>query len=209
MNWDKLNGKFIVLDGVDGAGKSSQVGLLASYLSEQNVELITVRDPGGTDIGEQIRQILLKVDNSRMLVRTEALLYMASRAQLYGELIGPALEAGQCVLCDRWVSSTYAYQARAGAVGAKLVLDLAEAALERTWADLTILIDLPIAAGLERVGKTPDRMESKGEVFHQRVREAFLELAQTREEFRIVDGSGGIEEVHQKVREVVEDYVNS
>lgn len=209
MIWDKLKGKFVVLDGVDGSGKSSQLDLLASFLSEQQLDLIRVRDPGGTEIGEQIRQILLRVDNSRMSVRTEALLYMASRAQLYGELIGPALDAGQCVLCDRWVSSTYAYQGQAGEAGAKLVLDLAEAGLERTWPDLTIIIDLPIEAGLARVGKAPDRMESKGEEFHQRVREAFLDLAGVQGGFRVVDGSGSIDEVQQAVREVVEDYVNS
>ena len=209
MKWDKLKGKFIVLDGVDGAGKSSQVELLAGYLSERKVELVTVRDPGGTEIGEQIRQILLREDNLRMSVRTEAMLYMASRAQLYGEMIGPSLEAGRCVLCDRWVSSTYAYQGRAGAVGAKLVLDLAEAGLERTWPDLTIIIDLPVEAGLARVGQTPDRMERKGAAFHRRVREAFLELARAREDFRVVDGSGRIEVVQRAIREVVEDYVNS
>lgn len=209
MNWEKLKGKFIVLDGVDGSGKSSQLQLLAEYLVEKGVELIRVRDPGGTKIGEQIRKVLLDKNNKEMSVCTEALLYMASRAQLYGELIGPALEAGQCVLCDRWVSSTYAYQGRAGAVGAKLVLDLAEAALERTWADLTIIIDLPIEAGLGRVGRAPDRMESKGEAFHHRVREAFLELAGSHDGFRVVDGSGSIEGVQQAVREVVEDYVNS
>ena len=207
--WDKLKGKFLVLDGPDGAGKSSQLQLLSGILTEQRLELTTVRDPGGTRIGEQIRHILLSKDNGEMSVRTEALLYMASRAQLYSEVIAPALDRGKCVLCDRWVSSTYAYQAVAGEAGARMVLQLAETALERTWPDLTIIIDLPCKVGLERVGNSLDRMESKGLAFHQRVREAFLDLAQRRADFRVVDGTGTVEQVHQRVLEVVADYVNS
>lgn len=209
MSWDKLKGKFLVLDGPDGAGKSSQLQLLSGILTEQGLELATVRDPGGTRIGEQIRHILLSKDNGEMSVRTEALLYMASRAQLYSEVIAPALERGKCVLCDRWISSTYAYQAVAGEAGARMVLQLAETVLERTWPDLTIIIDLPCEVGLERVGKSLDRMESKGPAFHQRVREAFLDLAQRRADFRVVDGAGTVEQVHQRVCEVVADYVNS
>lgn len=199
----------MVLDGPDGAGKSSQLQLLSGILTEQRLELTTVRDPGGTRIGEQIRHILLSKDNGEMSVRTEALLYMASRAQLYSEVIAPALDRGKCVLCDRWVSSTYAYQAVAGEAGARMVLQLAETALERTWPDLTIIIDLPCKVGLERVGNSLDRMESKGLAFHQRVREAFLDLAQRRADFRVVDGTGTVEQVHQRVLEVVADYVNS
>lgn len=209
MSWDKLKGKFLVLDGPDGAGKSSQIQLLSGILTEQGLELATVRDPGGTRIGEQIRHILLSKDNGEMSVRTEALLYMASRAQLYSEVIAPGLEREKCVLCDRWISSTYAYQAVAGEAGARMVLQLAETVLERTWPDLTIIIDLPCEVGLERVGKSLDRMESKGPAFHQRVREAFLDLAQRCADFRVVDGAGTIEQVHQRVCEVVADYVNS
>jgi len=208
-SWDKLKGKFIVLDGPDGAGKSSQLQLLSEFLSEQQLENLMVRDPGGTRIGEQIRKILLSKDNGEMSVRTEALLYMASRAQLYGEVIAPALERQKCVLCDRWISSTYAYQAVAGSAGAQMVLQLAEAGLERTWPDLTVILDLPSEVGLARVGHSPDRMENKGKAFHQKVREAFLELAQTRADFRVVDGAGTIEQVHQRLREVMAGYVSS
>ena len=229
MKWDKLKGEFIVLDGVDGSGKSSQLRLLAEYLLEMGVELIRVRDPGGTKIGEQIREVLLDKNNKEMSVRTEVLLYMASRSQLYSEVIDPALKQGKLVLGDRWISSTYAYQAVAGSLGSEIVLKLAEFSLERVWPDLSIIIDLPSKVGMERIGnskrrivkvedpnqlnfswvKDIDRLEKKSLIFHKKVRKAFLKLAESREDFRVVDGSGSIAGVQQAVREVVEDYVNS
>ena len=229
MKWDKLKGKFIVLDGVDGSGKSSQLRLLAEYLLEMGVELIRVRDPGETKIGEQIREVLLDKNNKEMSVRTEVLLYMASRSQLYSEVIDPALKQGKLVLGDRWISSTYAYQAVAGSLGAEIVLKLAEFSLERVWPDLSIIIDLPSKVGMERIGnsrrrngkaddpnqlnfswvKDIDRLEKKSPNYHKKVRKAFLKLAESREDFRVVDGSGSIAGVQQAIREVVEDYVNS
>lgn len=209
MNWNNLKGKFIVIDGPDGAGKSTQALLLKEDMEKQGLAVLPVRDPGGTAIGEKIRQILLDNSHGEMSVRCEALLYMASRAQLFSQCIGPALAAGKCVLCDRWVSSTYAYQAVAGRIGPEVVLQLAQAALERTWPDLTIIIDIPSAVGLGRVGDRPDRMEGKGDLFHRKVREAFMELAKGRADFRVVDGSGTVEQVHQRIREVVKTYVSS
>ena len=144
-----------------------------------------------------------------MGVRCEALLYMASRAQLYHEKIDPALRRGECVLCDRWVSSTYAYQAVGGGIGGSAVLRLAEAALERTWPDLTMILDLPAEAGLARLKEAPDRMEAKGLEFHRRVRQGFLELARGRRNFQVVDAGGSVEEVHQRLCEVIRAYVGS
>lgn len=209
MKWDRLKGKFIVLDGPDGSGKSTQVRLLTGFIRGQGLTCQAVRDPGGTRIGDQIREILLNKDNTEMSVRCEALLFMASRAQLFSEQIQPALEQQKCVICDRWVSSTYAYQAVAGKIGPELVINLADVALERTWPDLTVIVDLPSDLGLKRIGQYPDRMEQKSHDFHQRVRRAFLSLADTREDFRVVDGSGSIEEVHEEICEVIGGYVNS
>ena len=143
-----------------------------------------------------------------MSVGCEALLYMACRAQLYSEIIKPALKEKQCVLCDRWVSSTYAYQAVAGKIGGQTVLNLAEISLERTWPDLTVILDLASEIGLQRVGDRPDRMEQKPVEFHRQVRDAFLELARDRDDFRVVDGAGTIEEVQLRIRKVIRDYVN-
>lgn len=207
MNWQSLKGKFIVLDGPDGAGKSTQVKLLEEVIKNNKILSTSVRDPGGTAIGEQIRTILLDHRSTGMSVRCEALLYMASRAQLYAEHITPALTAGHCVICDRWVSSTYAYQAVAGKIGAEAVLRMAEAVLERTWPDLTIILDLPSEFGLGRVGGKPDRMEAKGQEFHRQVRQAFLHLASGRPDFRVIDATGTVQQVHQRLMEVITNYV--
>ena len=210
MNWEKVQGKFIVLDGPDGCGKSTQVRLLAEVLEQTGIETISLRDPGGTNIGEQIRQILLRNDNQAMSVRCEALLYMASRAQLYEESIKPALAAGKCVICDRWLSSTYAYQAVAGKIGVEWLEQLAAASLERIWPDMTIIIDVPSETGLQRVGPIPDRMDEKSADFHQRVRQAFGDLARTHRGFGVIDGTGTIEQVHRRVLELIEnEYVDT
>ena len=209
MFWQKLRGKFIVLDGPDGCGKTTQIRLLSDFIESHAVACVVVRDPGGTGIGEQIRNILLDQGNGEMSVRCETLLYMASRAQLYAECIAPALQEQKCVLCDRWVSSTYSYQAVAGEIGAELVLRVAQDALERTWPDLTVIIDLPSEMGLTRLGDIHDRMEAKPVSFHRRVRQAFLDLARSRADFKVIDGSGSIEQVHQRLREVMVDYVNA
>ena len=210
MNWEKLEGKFIVLDGPDGCGKSTQVRLLAEALEQAGIDTISLRDPGGTKIGEQIRQILLRNDNQAMSVRCESLLYMASRAQLYEESIKPALAAGKCVVCDRWLSSTYAYQAVAGKIGVEWLEELSAASLEKSWPDLTIIIDVPSEIGLQRVGPAPDRMEEKSGDFHQRVRQAFVDIARIRRGFGVIDGSGTVEQVHRRVMELLEsEYVDS
>lgn len=199
MDTDSLKGKFIVIDGPDGAGKSTQAQLLLEYMTGKGVQTELVRDPGGTAIGEQIRKILLDNANKAMSVRCETLLYMASRAQLYNEKIKPALNAGKCVLSDRWVSSTYAYQAIAGCDGAELVLNLAEASLERPWPDKTIILDLPASDGLGRVGSNRDRMENKSTEFHQAVRKAYLQLAEIRDDFAVINAADEIESIHQKI----------
>ena len=199
MDIDSLKGKFIVIDGPDGAGKSTQAQLLLDFLAEKGIPTELVRDPGGTAIGEQVRKILLDNANKAMSVRCETLLYMASRAQLYYEKIKPALNAGKCVLSDRWVSSTYAYQAIAGCDGADLVLNLAEASLERPWPDKTIILDLPASEGLGRVGNEKDRMENKPCDFHKAVRNAYLQLAQEREDFTVIDAADEIEAIHKKI----------
>lgn len=209
MNWDKLKGKFIVIDGPDGSGKTTQVQLLNEVMKNQELESLFLRDPGGTRIGEQIRRILLNSEHTEMSLRCEALLYMASRAQLYEQCIAPALKQKNCVICDRWISSTYAYQAVAGRIRPELILKIAEITLERTWPDLTIIIDLPSHLGLRRIGPTADRMEQKPHSFHQQVRQAFIELAEARDDFRLIDGSASVRQVHQNICEVICHYVNS
>ena len=201
---NKFSGKFIVLDGPDGCGKSTQCELLGQQLSKAGVEVIMLRDPGTTAIGEKIRQVLLNPENVAMSTRTELLLYMAARAQLWAEMIAPALKENKCVILDRWLSSTCAYQGYAGGFGAEKVIKIAEDCLERAWPDLTIILDVDLQTAAGRLKTEPDRMEQKGEGYHQKVRDGFLKLAQQREGFVVIDAAGDIETVHKKVIKAVE-----
>lgn len=195
----QYQGKFIVLDGPDGCGKSTQVKQLVPWLQQQGIAVVAFRDPGDTRLGELIREILLSPEHDRMHARTELLLYMASRVQLWMEKIGPALEQGQCVVLDRWISSTCAYQGYAGGAGVNRVIDLAEDCLERIWPDATVILDVDRETAARRMNRQLDRMEQKGLVYHQRVREGFLRLAASQASFKVVDAAQSADAVHQAV----------
>lgn len=199
----RFTGKFIVLDGPDGCGKTTQAKLLAQWLQEQGVPTELFRDPGGTAIGEKIRQILLNPEHIAMSTSTEVMLYMAARAQLWAEKIAPALKNNKCVLLDRWLSSTCAYQGCAGGFGMEKIVKIATDCLERPWPDLTIILDVDLETGANRLKAQPDRMEQKGKEYHQRVREGFLELAESREDFFVLDGADDVKTVHKKILEVL------
>ena len=196
---DKFAGRFIVLDGPDGCGKSTHSKLLIQWLKEQGVSTAGFRDPGDTDIGEKIRQILLSPEHNAMDTRTELSLYMAARAQLWAEKIAPALDANQCVVLDRWLSSTCAYQGCAGGFGMEKVIKIATDCLERVWPDLTIILDVDLQTASGRLKSQLDRMEQKGDSYHQKVREGFLQLAKQNENFLVVDATADIETVYNKI----------
>jgi dTMP kinase len=204
----KLAGKFIVLDGPDGCGKSTHTKLLSRWIQDEGQSAISFRDPGDTEIGEKIREILLDTANSQMDTRTELLLYMAARDQLWTERIAPALDSGSCVVLDRWLSSTCAYQGYAGGFGIEAVEKLAESCLERVWPDLTIICDLDIETASKRLKNSPDRMEQKGRDYHINVREGFLKLASGRADFVVIQSAGEIESVHQEIIEAVRSHFN-
>ncbi len=188
-------GKFIVIDGPDGAGKSTQIDLLAEWLSSEGVAVVRAQDPGGTAIGARIRRILLDPAAGEMSVACETMLYMASRAQLVAEVIRPAIERGACVVCDRFVSATVAYQG-AGGVDTSDIHAVADVAIGHTWPDLTVVLDISAEAGLARVGAEMDRMEAKGAAFHRRVRDGFLRQAQdSPDRFVVVPAAGEIADV--------------
>lgn len=201
---NKFSGKFIVLDGPDGCGKSTQCALLGQWLAQNGVDIEIFRDPGGTAIGEKIRQILLNPEHIAMSTATEVLLYMAARVQLWAEKIAPALKENKSVILDRWLSSTCAYQGHAGGFGMEKIIKIATDSLEKPWPDLTIILDVDLETGANRLSSQPDRIEAKPREYHQKVREGFLELAKGRESFVVVDATGDIETVHKKVIEVVE-----
>jgi dTMP kinase len=204
-----LAGRFIVIDGPDGAGKSTQVRLLAERLAAAGLDVRAVRDPGGTAIGDKIREILLDGRHGSMCVACELMLYMASRAQLAVEVIRPALSAGRCVLCDRFLSATVAYQG-AGGADVEQIRQVARAAVGDLQSDLTIILDLPAEVGLARAAarqdraSAPDRMEAKDLTFHRRVRELFLDQAGgDPARFAVVDGRGDIDEVHRRLLDLL------
>lgn len=200
---NKLSGKFIVLDGPDGCGKTTQAKLLTEWLQEQGVHTVRFRDPGDTAIGEKIRQILLSNEHTKMSTPAEVLLYMAARAQLWAEKIGPALQENNCVVLDRWLSSTCAYQGYAGGFGMEKVIKIANDCLERVWPDLTIILDVDPKTGLARLKRQFDRMEQKGDSYHEKVRQGFLQLAKECENFAVVDAAGNIETVHKEVLQTI------
>ena len=200
----RLARKLIAVDGPDGCGKSTQAKLLAQWLKEQDAAVDSFRDPGDTAIGEKIRQILLNPEHLAMSTPTEVLLYMAARTQLWKEKIAPALERNRCVVLDRWLSSTCAYQGYGGGFGMDKVINIAQDCLEKVWPDLTIILDIDPKIGLTRLQREFDRMEQKGDGYHQRVREGFLQLAEQQENYLVLDATGDIEKVHKKLIEVVE-----
>ena len=202
---DRLQGKFIVLDGPDGCGKSTQARILVKWLQGQGIPTSSFRDPGDTSIGEKIREILLNPEHLAMDTRTELLLYMAARAQLWVEKIAPALQVNHCVVLDRWLSSTYAYQGYAGGFGTDKVIRIATDCLERVWPDLTIILDVDIKTAVSRLKRQLDRMEAKGDGYHQKVRQGFLQLAEEHENVLVVDAAAGIETVHKRIVQLISE----
>ena len=198
-----FTGRFIVIDGPDGCGKSTQAQRLMEWLAGQGVEAARFRDPGDTAIGEKIREILLSVEHEGMDTRTEVLLYMAARAQLWRERLAPALAAGRCVVLDRWLSSTCAYQGHAGGFGVDKVLRIAADCLDRVWPDLTIILDVDRETAAGRLNRELDRMERKGGAYHQKVRQGFLQLAAGRKGFVVVDATADTDTVCGRVAAAV------
>jgi dTMP kinase len=201
---EKTQSKFIVLDGPDGCGKSTQARLLAEWLQNKGQSIETFRDPGTTPIGEKIRDILLNPDHALMCTRTELLLYMAARAQLWDQQIAPALDSGKCVILDRWLSSTCAYQGYAGEFGIDNVIHLAENSLERSWPDLTIILDIDLDSAAPRLNAELDRMEQKPDQYQNKVRQGFLQLAENQKNFEVVDARPDIQTVHKTIIEIIE-----
>jgi dTMP kinase len=191
-----LGGRFLVFDGPDGSGKSTQFRRFSDRARAAGVDVVEVREPGGTAIGEKVRAILLDPANAEMTTRTEMLLYMASRAQLFEQRIAPAIAAGSLVLADRFVSSTLAYQGTAGGIAEREILAVGEVATGNRWPDLTVVFDVPTEVALRRLSPLLDRMEQKGAEFHGRVRAGYL--AQARrwpERYEVVDSGVGPDEV--------------
>jgi len=170
---------FITLDGGDGCGKSTQIRYLAEKLHAQGHEVVCCRDPGSTPLGDAVRTLLLNRQELHIADITEVFLFMAARSQLVHEVIRPALKAGKVVLSDRFLISTFVYQCYAGGVPAEALESISTIAVGELLPDLGIVLDIPYEVAVQRVGDraAPDRMERKGEAYHRRVREGFLQYA--------------------------------
>ena len=222
---ERLAGRFIVFDGPDGCGKSTQREMLGRALADAGCQVVHCKDPGGTTIGDRIRHVLLGYDLSEMDVRCETMLFMASRAQLVGEIIDPAIAAGKVVLCDRFISATCAYQGAQG-YDPRRVIEVAPYAIGQRWPDVTVILDVDVKAGFARTGRQahhagkhrkkhagqhhmfdgiqPDAMEARPLEFHRQVRDIFLKLGEFYPRPVVtVDGRADSQTVHTHILEAL------
>ncbi len=198
------DGLFIAFEGVEGAGKGTQIRLAKEWLEEQGVEVLVTREPGGTAIGEELRRMLLDHETGHLEPKTEALLFAASRAQHVTTVIRPALAEGKVVICDRYIDSSLAYQGNARGLGEQDVLTLNVWATQGLFPDLVILLHLEPEAGLLRSLEEPDRIEMEGADFHAKVSDAYLRMAEEHpERFVVVDADEVPEKVHDQVVEAM------
>jgi dTMP kinase len=207
--------RFVTFEGIDGTGKTTQLKALESHLQARGRSCVITREPGGTPLGNLIRQVLLEVGKQPIASPTELFLYLADRAQHVQHVILPALNAGNIVLCDRYTDSTLAYQGYGRGIDLQLLRQLNEFADGGVRPDLTFLLDCPVALGLSRTaqrqlniatGEThEDRFEREKLDFHERVRTGFLDIARTEaRRFRIIDAARSAEEVAQEIRQIVD-----
>jgi dTMP kinase len=197
-------GRFVVLEGPEGAGKTTQLKILAKYLDQLAVEHIVTRDPGGTALGKYIRRILLDADTA-VDPLAELLLYEADRAQHVQEVIRPALNQGKLVLCDRYTGSTYAYQGYGRGIDLNLIKQLNLIATGGLEPELVILFDIASEEGLNRLHPSGhDRMEQEAIEFHHKVRSGYLEMAKARPEiWKIIDASQPLSTVQTELRKIL------
>ena len=204
-------GIFISLEGIEGCGKSTQSKLLAQYFTELGYCVILTREPGGTPIGEKIRDLLLDPENSNMASITELLLYLASRAQHIIEVISPALSDGKIVICERFNASTLAYQGYARGLDLDQVWKLTNMATYGLEPDLTIILDMDVKNGLaraERRSNHKDRLEREDFMFHNKVRQGYNIIASKwTKRVKLIDANGSIDEVFTRIKESIKENI--
>jgi dTMP kinase len=209
----KRSGLLISFEGGEGGGKSTQILRMRDRLAKLGKQVVVVREPGGTVISEQIREVVLSAKNIGISYTTEVLLFQAARAQVYREIVIPSLEAGKLVLMDRTRDSSVVYQGMVRGFGRELIEELNTISTQNTYPDLTILLDVDVKMGLERRAETGklDRIDLHNADFHQQVRDAYLQLAKedTTGRWQVVDAAASVDEVEQKVWQLIEKKVFS
>jgi len=200
-------GMFITLEGPDGSGKTTQAHLVFDWLRHQGQDVLLTREPGGSDIGDQVREVLHDSSNSAMAPQTEFLLYSASRAQHVAQLILPSLKAGRIVISDRYADSSLAYQGYGRGLDLEMLRLITAFATQGLKPDLTLYFDIPAGDGLQRrllSGEAWNRMDAEALAFHRRVRTGYLELANAEpDRWKVIDASRSIRDVQRDVRSVV------
>ncbi len=208
-----MNGILITFEGIDYSGKTTQAKKLFNYLKRKGHKVVFLREPGGEKISESIRQVLLSSRNAGMSPLTELLLYIASRAQLVSKVILPALKQGKIVICDRFYDSTLAYQGYGRGLGKKTIEYLNKISVSGLKPDLTFLIDIPLRVFMLRMRKNnrkKDRIEKEKIVFYKKVRKGYLRIAEkNKKRFRVIDGSGEIKEVWDKVQQMADSLLKT
>ncbi len=197
-------GLLLSLDGIDGTGKSTQCRMLVDWLNLRGTPAILCNDPGGTALGSKLRSILLDKSEDISL-RAEALLFMASRAELVARIIRPALESGKTVISDRFVLANVVYQGHAGGLDPAELWKVGYFSTNDLLPSMTFVLDLPIEEAVRRRGRDPDRMESRDAEYRERLRRGYLSEAQCRpDRFRIIDASASVDEIQDRLRKEIE-----
>jgi dTMP kinase len=194
---------FITFEGIDFCGKSTQVSLLKNYLESINKEVEIIREPGGTEISEIVRSILLDKKHNHMKMETEIFLFSASRAQLVREKIQPLINKGVYVISDRFHDSTTAYQGYGRGINLEIVKHINKLAIDGALPDITFIIDIPIGVAnnrkMEKGEASLDRMELSDNIFFEKVRNGYLTIAKNEKRFRVIDGTRSIEEINKNI----------
>jgi dTMP kinase len=199
---------FFSFDGIDGTGKSTQMGLFVEWLCELGREVVTCRDPGGSQLGEKLRAILLDKSDTPICRRAEMLLYMASRAQLVDQVIRPALDAGKTVVSDRYLLANVVYQGYGGGLDVDNLWSVGQVAVNGVQPSLIFLLDMPVEDAARRMRREPDRMESQGPSYMEQVRQGYLDEAARRSEIALIDAARDIDAVQADIRGAAKHRLN-
>jgi dTMP kinase len=202
-------GLFVAFEGGEGAGKSTQVQLLAEHLGDRGHDVVTTFEPGDTEVGRQLRELLLGHHHEPIDGRTEALLYAADRAEHVAKVIRPALDRGAVCICDRYIDSSIAYQGAGRDLDPGEIARMSQWATGALWPHLTVLLDVDPAVGLTRFDEPADRLEAEPLAFHQRVREHFLQLSKADPgRYAVIDAAEPAEKVAAQVFEAVDVVIS-
>lgn len=203
-------GLFITIEGTDGSGKTTQMGLINEYIRSAGCEAVMVREPGGTRVSESIRNIILDPEYTEMSSHTEVLLYAASRAQLVAEIVRPALEQGKIVICDRFIDSTYAYQGFGRGIKLEVLQSINDIAIDGVMPDITFFFDLDpeLALGRRIASTATDRIENEKLEFHKKVYDGYVQLAlKYPDRIRRIDSSRSVEAIWDDVRKLLDSII--